>query len=61
VFVYAAGGYYYPGKGVEQLSAEMRSYLHPAAGRSAPADHGAQDPPAATTRLCTRYSRPQPP
>jgi L-alanine-DL-glutamate epimerase-like enolase superfamily enzyme len=27
VFVYAAGGYYYPGKGVEQLRAEMRSYL----------------------------------
>src|SRR6187551_1971745 len=27
VFVYAAGGYYYPGKGVEQLCAEMRSYL----------------------------------
>src|ERR1700710_2770533 len=23
-FVYAAGGYYYPGKGVEQLRAEMR-------------------------------------
>src|SRR5213080_1126306 len=27
VFVYAAGGYYYPGKGIEQLQAEMRSYL----------------------------------
>jgi L-alanine-DL-glutamate epimerase-like enolase superfamily enzyme len=27
VFVYAAGGYYYPGKGVEQLRGEMRSYL----------------------------------
>src|ERR1700755_3467477 len=27
VFVYAAGGYYYPGKGVEQWRAEMRSYL----------------------------------
>ena len=27
VFVYAAGGYYYPGKGVEALRAEMRSYL----------------------------------
>jgi len=27
VFVYAAGGYYYPGKGVEQLRAEMASYL----------------------------------
>jgi len=27
VFVYAAGGYYYPGKDVEQLCAEMRSYL----------------------------------
>jgi D(-)-tartrate dehydratase len=27
VFVYAAGGYYYPGKGTEQLRAEMRSYL----------------------------------
>src|SRR5246127_768629 len=27
VFVYAAGGYYYPGKGLEQLRAEMRSYL----------------------------------
>ena len=27
VFVYAAGGYYYPGKGVEQLRVEMRSYL----------------------------------
>src|ERR1700722_8093303 len=25
VFVYAAGGYYYPGKGIEQLRAEMRS------------------------------------
>ena len=27
VFVYAAGGYYYPGKGLEQLRREMRSYL----------------------------------
>jgi len=27
VFVYAAGGYYYPGKGVDMLRAEMRSYL----------------------------------
>ena len=27
VFVYAAGGYYYPGKGIGQLRAEMRSYL----------------------------------
>jgi L-alanine-DL-glutamate epimerase-like enolase superfamily enzyme len=27
VFVYAAGGYYYPGKGIEQFRAEMRSYL----------------------------------
>ena len=27
VFVYAAGGYYYPGKGIEQLQAEMQSYL----------------------------------
>ena len=27
VFVYAAGGYYYPGKGVAQLRSEMRSYL----------------------------------
>lgn len=27
VFVYAAGGYYYPGKGNEQLRAEMRGYL----------------------------------
>lgn len=27
VFVYAAGGYYYPGKGLEQLQDEMRSYL----------------------------------
>ena len=27
VFVYAAGGYYYPGKGVEHLQAEMQSYL----------------------------------
>src|SRR3984893_16111460 len=29
VFVYAAGGYYYPGKDVEQLRAAMRSYLDP--------------------------------
>ena len=27
VFVYAAGGYYYPGKDIEMLIAEMRSYL----------------------------------
>ena len=27
VFVYAAGGYYYPGKGLEGLVAEMQSYL----------------------------------
>ena len=27
VFVYAAGGYYYPGKGTQQLRAEMRSYV----------------------------------
>ena len=27
VFVYAAGGYYYPGKDDEKLKAEMRSYL----------------------------------
>ena len=27
VFVYAAGGYYYPGKGLAQLQAEMRGYL----------------------------------
>src|SRR4051812_22325342 len=27
VFVYAAGGYYYPGKGDEALRAEMRGYL----------------------------------
>jgi L-alanine-DL-glutamate epimerase-like enolase superfamily enzyme len=27
VFVYAAGGYYYPGKGLDGLKAEMRSYL----------------------------------
>src|SRR5689334_5091447 len=27
VFVYAAGGYYYPGKGDDALRAEMRSYL----------------------------------
>ncbi len=27
VFVYAAGGYYYPGRGLEGLRAEMRSYL----------------------------------
>jgi len=27
VFVYAAGGYYYPGKGLEGLTDEMRSYL----------------------------------
>ena len=27
VFVYAAGGYYYPGKDTSQLCAEMRSYL----------------------------------
>jgi L-alanine-DL-glutamate epimerase-like enolase superfamily enzyme len=27
VFVYAAGGYYYPGKGADSLRAEMRSYV----------------------------------
>jgi len=27
VFVYAAGGYYYPGKDLSQLRAEMRSYV----------------------------------
>jgi L-alanine-DL-glutamate epimerase-like enolase superfamily enzyme len=27
VFVYAAGGYYYPGKGLEELAAEMQGYL----------------------------------
>jgi L-alanine-DL-glutamate epimerase-like enolase superfamily enzyme len=27
VFVYAAGGYYYPGKGIEGLVAEMQGYL----------------------------------
>ena len=27
VFVYAAGGYYYPGKGLEALQREMESYL----------------------------------
>ena len=27
VFVYAAGGYYYPGKGLEGLRAEMQGYL----------------------------------
>ena len=27
VFVYAAGGYYYPGKGLDALRSEMRSYL----------------------------------
>ncbi|MGH9589056.1 MAG: mandelate racemase/muconate lactonizing enzyme family protein [Terracidiphilus sp.] len=27
VFVYAAGGYYYPGKDLDKLRAEMRSYL----------------------------------
>jgi L-alanine-DL-glutamate epimerase-like enolase superfamily enzyme len=27
VFVYAAGGYYYPGKGLEALAGEMQSYL----------------------------------
>jgi L-alanine-DL-glutamate epimerase-like enolase superfamily enzyme len=27
VFVYAAGGYYYPGKDIEKLRDEMRSYL----------------------------------
>jgi L-alanine-DL-glutamate epimerase-like enolase superfamily enzyme len=27
VFVYAAGGYYYPGKGLEGLVGEMKSYL----------------------------------
>jgi L-alanine-DL-glutamate epimerase-like enolase superfamily enzyme len=28
VFVYAAGGYYYPGKGLEALKQEMRGYLN---------------------------------
>ena len=27
VFVYAAGGYYYPGKGLDALCSEMRSYV----------------------------------
>jgi D(-)-tartrate dehydratase len=27
VFVYAAGGYYYPGKDLEALQDEMRGYL----------------------------------
>src|SRR5438105_4609302 len=27
VFVYAAGGYYWPGQGIEGLTREMRSYL----------------------------------
>ena len=27
VFVYAAGGYYYPGKGLDQLKREMQGYL----------------------------------
>ncbi len=27
VFVYAAGGYYYPGKGLDGLKKEMESYL----------------------------------
>jgi L-alanine-DL-glutamate epimerase-like enolase superfamily enzyme len=27
VFVYAAGGYYHPGKGIEGLTAEMKGYL----------------------------------
>ncbi|MBV9658392.1 MAG: mandelate racemase/muconate lactonizing enzyme family protein [Verrucomicrobia bacterium] len=27
VFVYAAGGYYYPGKGLDNLKAEMQGYL----------------------------------
>src|SRR6218665_3220096 len=27
VFVYAAGGYYYPGKGLDGLATEMKSYL----------------------------------
>src|SRR5687768_761656 len=27
VFVYAAGGYYYPGKGLDGLKAEMQGYL----------------------------------
>jgi D(-)-tartrate dehydratase len=27
IFVYAAGGYYYPGKGLKELKTEMRSYL----------------------------------
>lgn len=28
VFVYAAGGYYFPGKGLDSLKQEMRSYLN---------------------------------
>ena len=28
VFVYAAGGYYYPGKGLDALKEEMKSYLN---------------------------------
>jgi len=28
VFVYAAGGYYYPGKGIKELQDEMRGYLN---------------------------------
>jgi D(-)-tartrate dehydratase len=28
VFVYAAGGYYFPAKGLDSLKQEMRSYLH---------------------------------
>jgi len=27
IFVYAAGGYYYPGKGLDKLQDEMRSYI----------------------------------
>jgi L-alanine-DL-glutamate epimerase-like enolase superfamily enzyme len=27
IFVYAAGGYYYPGKGIDKLQDEMRSYI----------------------------------
>jgi L-alanine-DL-glutamate epimerase-like enolase superfamily enzyme len=27
IFVYAAGGYYYPGKGLDKLKAEMQSYF----------------------------------
>ena len=32
IFVYAAGGYYYPGKGLSMLRGEMRGYLDPEVG-----------------------------